>query len=159
MTFTISPNPGEPLKPLAKIASGGEMSRLLLALKTVLSRADRIGTLIFDEIDVGIGGRSGRVVGEKLASLATGHQVICVTHLPQIACFADTHYRIAKVVAEGRTSTAVDDLAPSARVEELAAMMAGTGASVSARQSAAELMAGADSWKEKARATAEVPGV
>jgi DNA repair protein RecN (Recombination protein N) len=152
VSFAISPNPGEPLKPLAKIASGGEMSRLLLALKTVLSRADRIGTLIFDEVDVGVGGRSGRVIGVKLSGLAERHQVICVTHLPQIACFADGHYKIAKVVSGGRTSTQVDRLDSSEQVEELATMMAGTAASATARQSAVELIADANNWKEKARA-------
>ena len=85
--FRIAPNPGEPLKPVARIASGGEMSRILLALKSILSGVDRTPTLIFDEIDVGIGGRSGRVLGEKLAELAAQHQVLCVTHLPQLAVY------------------------------------------------------------------------
>lgn len=156
VAFTISPNPGEPLKPLAKIASGGEMSRLLLALKTVLSRADRIGTLIFDEVDVGVGGRSGRVLGIKLAGLAVGHQVICVTHLPQIACFADHHFKIAKIVEGGRTSTRVDRLNDEAAIDELAAMLAGSEAGATARQNAAELLADARAWKEKFRATAPV---
>jgi len=96
--FLISPNPGEPLKPLVKIASGGEASRLLLALKSILSEADQIPTLIFDEIDVGIGGRSGGIVGEKLWRLTPRHQVLCVTHLPQLACFADAHYSVSKAV-------------------------------------------------------------
>lgn len=152
IAFLIAPNPGEPLKPLAKIASGGEMSRLLLALKTVLSRADSIGTLIFDEVDVGIGGRSGRVVGERLSRLASRHQVICVTHLPQVACFADAHYRITKVVIEGRTGTQVERLAAEEQVEELAAMLAGVEASHTARQSALEILLNAEQWKEKNRA-------
>lgn len=151
VTFLISPNPGEPLKPLAKIASGGEMSRLLLALKTVLSRSDRIGTLIFDEVDVGVGGRGGKVIGEKLAGLSRRHQVLCVTHLPQVASFADSHFRIAKVVSEGRTSTSVTRLPEAERIDEIAAMMAGANITPSARQSAAELLHDATTWKEQAR--------
>ena len=158
VTFLISPNPGEPLKPLAKIASGGEMSRLLLALKTVLSRADKVGTLIFDEIDVGIGGRSGGVVGAKLAGLAGAHQVICVTHLPQIACYADAHFRIAKAVAGERTVTSIEQLCEDGQIDELAAMMAGAGASTKARQSAAELLETARSWKETNRTAVRAIG-
>ena len=123
--FLISPNPGEPLKPLAKIASGGETSRLMLALKSILSAADHTPTLIFDEIDVGVGGRSGSVVGEKLWSLTSNHQVICITHLPQIAAFADCHYKITKQVHDNRTSTHVDPLEGAARVQEIAAMLGG----------------------------------
>ena len=92
--FLIAPNPGEGLKPLVKIASGGETSRLMLALKNVLARADAIPTLIFDEIDQGIGGRVGSVVGEKLWQLGRQHQVLCVTHLPQLAAFGDEHYQV-----------------------------------------------------------------
>ncbi len=105
--FLIAPNVGEPLRPLAKTASGGEAARLMLALKVVLSTVDPVPTLIFDEIDSGIGGRAGGVVGRKLWSLATDHQVLCVTHLPQIAAFADAHYRVAKQVQDGRTTTEV----------------------------------------------------
>jgi DNA repair protein RecN (Recombination protein N) len=123
--FLISPNPGEPLKPLSKIASGGETSRLMLALKSILSAADHTPTLIFDEIDVGVGGRSGAVVGEKLWSLTDNHQVICITHLPQIAAFADTHFKITKQVRDERTSTHVDALAEKDRVQEVAAMLGG----------------------------------
>ena len=123
--FMLSPNPGEPLRPLARIASGGENSRLMLALKTVLSHADDTGTLIFDEIDAGIGGRLGRVVGQKLAQLAHTHQVVCVTHLPQLAAFADTHLRVSKEVAGERTRTTVTALSGEQRLEELAAMLGG----------------------------------
>ncbi len=123
--FLISPNPGEPLKPLSKIASGGETSRLMLALKSILSAADHTPTLIFDEIDVGVGGRSGQVVGEKLWSLTDNHQVICITHLPQIAAFADTHYKITKQVRDDRTATRVDALNDSEQVQEIAAMLGG----------------------------------
>src|SRR5437762_1173196 len=108
--FLIAPNPGEPFKPLTKIASGGETSRLMLALKTILAHADATPTLIFDEIDTGISGRSGQVVGEKLWQLTSNHQVICVTHLPQIAAFADTHYNVNKQVYDERTITLVNEL-------------------------------------------------
>ncbi|MBL7062686.1 MAG: DNA repair protein RecN [Anaerolineae bacterium] len=136
--FLVSPNPGEPLKPLAKIASGGETSRLMLALKTVLSRADETPTLIFDEIDQGIGGRVGATVGEKLWGLAVGtgtsglrHQVLCVTHLPQLAGFGDVHFHVEKHVektgAGERTVTRVRPLQGGARVEELAQMLGASG--------------------------------
>jgi len=132
--FLVSPNPGEPLKPMAKIASGGETSRLMLALKTVLSRADETPTLIFDEIDQGIGGRVGATVGEKLWSLSAGsgpgglrHQVLCVTHLPQLAAFGDVHFHVEKVVEGERTVTRVRQLQDRARVEELAQMLGASG--------------------------------
>ena len=132
--FLVSPNPGEPLKPLVKIASGGETSRLMLALKTVLSHADETPTLIFDEIDQGIGGRVGAKVGEKLWGLAVGtgrgglrHQVLCVTHLPQLAGFGDVHFRVEKVVEGERTVTRVRPLQGGGRVEELAQMLGASG--------------------------------
>ncbi len=136
--FLVSPNPGEPLKPLVKIASGGETSRLMLALKTVLSRADETETLVFDEIDQGIGGRVGATVGEKLWGLAAGtgpgslhHQVLCVTHLPQLAGFGDVHFHVEKRVektAEGeRTVTHIRPLEGRDRVEELAQMLGASG--------------------------------
>jgi DNA repair protein RecN (Recombination protein N) len=121
--FLIAPNPGEGFKPLAKIASGGETSRLMLALKNVLNQADHIPTLIFDEIDQGIGGRVGTVVGEKLWTLARRHQVFCITHLPQLAAFGDHHYQVQKHIAEGRTTTRVHPLEGDERVVELAQMM------------------------------------
>ncbi len=121
--FLIAPNPGEGLKPLVKIASGGETSRLMLALKNVLAQADDIPTLIFDEIDQGIGGRVGMVVGEKLWQLARRHEVLCVTHLPQLAAFGDQHFRVRKMVHGGRTSTEVDQLNDDNRLEELAQML------------------------------------
>ena len=121
--FLIAPNIGEPLRPLVKTASGGEASRLMLALKVVLSGADPVPTLIFDEIDSGIGGRAGGVVGRKLWGLTSAHQVLCVTHLPQIAAFADAHYRAQKRVVEGRTLTEVGLLEGSERIGELAQML------------------------------------
>jgi len=123
--FLISPNPGEPLKPLAKIASGGETSRLMLAMRSILSAADAVPTLIFDEIDQGIGGRSGHVVGEKLWGLTTRHQVICVTHLPQIAAFGDVHFSISKQIIGDRTVTRARCLSGDSRVVELAEMLGG----------------------------------
>lgn len=123
--FLISPNVGEPPKPLAKIASGGETSRLMLALKTVLSAVDEVPTLIFDEIDQGIGGRAGGIVGRKLWGLTAKHQVLCVTHLPQLACYGDIHYKVDKVQSEGRTVTRVQALDQQQRIEELSAMLGG----------------------------------
>jgi DNA repair protein RecN (Recombination protein N) len=121
--FLIAPNPGEGFKSLAKIASGGETSRLMLALKNVLAQADQIPTLIFDEIDQGIGGRIGAVVGQKLWNLARAHQVLCITHLPQLAAYGDQHFQVQKQVSGERTTTQVKDLAGEARVLELAQMM------------------------------------
>jgi len=121
--FLIAPNPGEGLKPLVKIASGGETSRLMLALKNTLVSADAIPTLIFDEIDQGIGGRVGATVGEKLWRLGRRHQVLCVTHLPQLAAFGDQHWRVLKQVENGRTLTHVERLENAARLDELAQML------------------------------------
>jgi DNA repair protein RecN (Recombination protein N) len=138
--FLVAPNPGEEPKPLAKVASGGEMARLMLALKTILSKADAIPTLVFDEIDVGVGARSGTRVGEKLWMLTADHQVLCITHMPQIACMADRHLSVAKVVEGGRTRTAVRVLEGREMVEELATMLAGSAEFASAVASAEELL-------------------
>ncbi len=127
--FLVAPNVGEPLKPLVRIASGGETSRLMLALKTVLAQADRTPTLIFDEIDAGIGGRVGSVVGRKLWGLTTGgdtarrHQVLCVTHLPQLACYADLHLQVSKGIVGERTITSVQLLEDEPREDEIAGML------------------------------------
>src|SRR5574340_555673 len=121
--FLIAPNPGEGLKPLVKIASGGETSRLMLALKRVLTQADSIPTLVFDESEQGIGGRVGAVVGEKLWQLGRNHQVLCVTHLPQLASFGDQHYSVRKEVEGGRTTTQVEALDGEPRLVELAQML------------------------------------
>ena len=123
--FLVETNPGEGLKALAKTASGGETSRLMLALKNVLAQADHISTLVFDEIDQGIGGRIGAVVGEKLYRLTPGHQVICITHLPQLAGFGQQHFQVVKSLAEGRTAIQVLEIQGEARVEELATMLGG----------------------------------
>jgi DNA repair protein RecN (Recombination protein N) len=121
--FLVETNPGEGLKPLVKIASGGETSRLMLALKNVLALADQVSTLIFDEIDQGIGGRVGMVVGEKLWTLSQQHQVMCITHLPQLAGYGGQHYKVTKAVVEGRTITDVIALEGEARQQELAQML------------------------------------
>ena len=168
VAFLVSANPGEPLKPLARVASGGETSRLMLALKTVLGRADETPTLIFDEIDQGIGGRVGGTVGRKLWGLtrsqesgvrsqepqvrsqesvssfqlpvsSLGHQVLCITHLPQLAAYGDAHYHVAKHIAGERTVTEVRALAGEDRVTELAQMMGAD--SAAGRTSITEMMA------------------
>ena len=125
--FLIAPNPGEGLKPLVKIASGGETSRLMLGLKNVLARADEIPSLIFDEIDQGIGGRVGMVVGQKLWNLSRMHQVFCVTHLPQLAAFGDEHYQVQKLIQGNRTLTRVERLDGDPRLLELSQMLGEVG--------------------------------
>jgi DNA repair protein RecN (Recombination protein N) len=125
--FLVAPNPGEGLKPLVKIASGGETSRLMLGLKNVLVRADEVPSLIFDEIDQGIGGRVGLVVGYKLWNLSRIHQVFCVTHLPQLAVFGDQHYQVQKLVEKGRTLTRVEQLDGEPRLLELSQMLGEVG--------------------------------
>lgn len=125
--FLIAPNPGEGLKPLVKIASGGETSRLMLGLKNVLARADQVPSLIFDEIDQGIGGRVGMVVGQKLWNLSRTHQVFCVTHLPQLAVFGDQHYQVQKLIDRGRTLTRVEQLDGQPRLLELSQMLGEVG--------------------------------
>jgi DNA repair protein RecN (Recombination protein N) len=138
--FLISPNPGEDLKPLARIASGGEASRLMLALKTVLSTVDRTPTLIFDEVDTGVGGRGGHVVGEKLRLLGETHQVLCITHLPQVAALGTSHLRVLKRIEGDRTRADVEPLAGHERVEELAAMLGGAPPPPAAVKTAEELL-------------------
>jgi DNA repair protein RecN (Recombination protein N) len=153
--FLISANPGEPLKPMAKVASGGETARLMLALKSVLAAADATPTLIFDEIDQGIGGRVGAVVGRKLWGLtehvtpSAGHQVLCITHLPQLAAFGDQHFTVNKQViavnGEERTSTLVRRLEAEDRIVELMQMLGATTAA--GRRSVEEMLAEVDQAK------------
>ncbi|MBK6328727.1 MAG: DNA repair protein RecN [Chloroflexi bacterium] len=147
--FLLSTNPGEPLKPMAKVASGGETARLMLGLKTALAQVDATPTLIFDEIDQGIGGRVGDVVGQKLWGLtAVGqHQVIVVTHLPQLAGYGDAHFHVSKQVKDGRTITAVEDLDRNGRITELAAMLGTQG--VHARGGAESILAQANHAKHR----------
>ncbi|MBI5247048.1 MAG: DNA repair protein RecN [Elusimicrobia bacterium] len=137
--FLLAPNPGEPLRPVKTAASGGELSRVMLALKTAFAKADRTPLLVFDEVDAGIGGEVAHAVGERLAALAKGRQVLCITHLPQVACFAQTHLHAVKDVSAGRTRLRVDTLAGDGRLEAVAAMLGGkpTGAS---RKHAQELL-------------------
>lgn len=147
--FLFSPNPGEPLKPLVRIASGGESARILLALKSILSRVDEVPTLIFDEVDVGVGGRAGQVVGEKLWSISDYHQVMCITHLPQVATFADAHYAISKQVSSNRTKTFVHHLDDDQRIDEIAAMLDGLPVSEHGRRIAREMIDRARWFKEQ----------
>ncbi|HEY8867936.1 MAG TPA: DNA repair protein RecN [Candidatus Limnocylindrales bacterium] len=154
VVFVFAPNPGEPARPLARIASGGELSRVALAIKQVLAEVDETPTLVFDEVDTGIGGRGADPIGRSLWTLARRHQVLCVTHLPQIAAHADAHFRIAKVERNGRTVTEVRRLDPEERLIELAEMLGGAnpappGATSggAAMASANELVARAEAWR------------
>jgi DNA repair protein RecN (Recombination protein N) len=149
--FFLSPNPGEELKPLIKIASGGELSRIMLALRTILAAPGGVSTLVFDEVDAGIGGATAEVVGRKLKELARNHQVLCVTHLPQIACYADQHYRVSKAREQGRTLTAVKRLGPEERVEELSRMLGGVEITETTRAHAREMMEAAGRVAREAR--------
>jgi DNA repair protein RecN (Recombination protein N) len=124
-TFLIAPNVGEPLKPLSQIVSGGELSRVVLALKAILAESESVETLVFDEVDAGIGGGVAEVVGKKMSSLSRHHQIICITHLPQIAKFGDHHYKISKRVSGGRTKTVIDRLNETERIKEIARMLGG----------------------------------
>jgi len=138
--FLISPNPGEALKPLSKIASGGEMSRIMLAIKTILAAVDKMPTLIFDEIDNGIGGKASNRVGEKLDRISAGHQVLCVTHLAQIACMADQHFVIEKNTDGLRTHTSVRVLSKEERIGEIARLLDGANISVITVKHAEEMI-------------------
>ncbi|MCL7487650.1 MAG: DNA repair protein RecN [Desulfobulbaceae bacterium] len=123
--FLFSANPGEPVKPLARIASGGELSRLMLAMKCLLARRDQVETVIFDEVDAGIGGKAAEAVARKIQELSSHHQVLCITHLPQIAAWADEHFMVAKHVVDSRTVSTINRLQVEDRVMELARMLAG----------------------------------
>lgn len=138
--FLLSPNPGEPPRALSKIASGGELSRIILALKSILARQGGVETLIFDEVDAGIGGRIADVVGQKLKSTSKFHQVICITHLPQIARFADTHYNISKSLRDGRTFALARRLDKEERVDEIARMLAGVEITDTVKKHAREMI-------------------
>jgi DNA repair protein RecN (Recombination protein N) len=141
----LAANPGEPARPLRKVASGGELSRTMLALKTVLAAHDQVGTLVFDEIDANVGGRLGDVLGEKLAGLGRTHQVICVTHLPQVACYARHQWSIRKARQGKRTATTIEHLADGERLDELATMLRGESRGETTRQEAAGMLAAARS--------------
>ncbi len=147
--FLISTNPGEPLKPLGKVASGGELSRIMLAIKTILAESDRIETLIFDEIDTGISGRTAQMVAEKMNVIGRSHQVICITHLPQIAAMADSHFLISKNVVKNGTFSEIVLLKEEESVTELARMLGGVKITDTVLESAKEM-------KELARAAKEL---
>ena len=137
--FMISMNPGEPIRSLGDVASGGELSRIMLAIKTVMAEKDRIETLIFDEIDVGISGRTAQKVSEKMAVIGRNHQVICITHLAQIAAMADAHFAIEKKVADGKTRTNISLLNKEEEIDELARILGGAEITEKVRESAAEM--------------------
>ena len=145
--FLISTNPGQPVRPLMEVASGGELSRIMLAIKTVLADSDDIPTLIFDEIDTGISGRTAQKVSEKLSYIAKSHQVICITHLPQIAAMADTHFEICKAASEGSTATSIRRLDREQTVEELARLLGGAKITDAVIQNAREMKELADKTK------------
>ena len=145
--FMICLNPGEPMRPLKDVASGGEMSRIMLALKTVLAENDAIDTLIFDEIDAGISGRTAQAVSEKLSVVAKNHQVICITHLPQIAAMADQHYLIEKEVISGNTISSIQALSYHDSVKELARMLGGSTITQAVIDNAKEMKDMANSFK------------
>lgn len=138
--FYLATNVGETAKPLNRIASGGELSRIMLAMKKVLAKAGSIGTLVFDEVDSGIGGAIAEEVGKKLRDVSQHHQIICITHLPQIACFGDTHYRVAKSVSGERTVTSVDILSEEERLNEIARMLGGAELTKKTRAHAREML-------------------
>lgn len=146
--FLISTNPGESVKPLGMIASGGELSRIMLAIKTVLAKKDHIDTLIFDEIDVGISGRTAQKVSEKLAWVSSSHQVICITHLAQIASMADKHFVIEKQVENAGTITKIRELENEQQVEEIARILGGTAITDTTRESALEMKRMASEYKK-----------
>ena len=148
IVYRLAPNPGEPPRSLAKIASGGELSRVALAVKQVLAEADATPTLVFDEVDTGIGGRSADPVGRSLWALARRHQVLCVTHLPQIAAHADVQFRITKRERDGRTVTEVERLDREGRIVELAQLLGGSAGGATALASARELLDRAEGWRE-----------
>ena len=142
LEFMISPNVGEDLRPLARIASGGELSRIMLALKTMMAQSGSVETLIFDEIDTGIGGSIATVVGEKLKALSSYHQILCITHLPQIAAFGKTHFLVKKMVTKSRTKTHISLLEKEDRVNEIARLLGGKKISEKTLSHAREMLYG-----------------
>ena len=149
--FIASTNPREPLKPIAKIASTGEISRFNLALKGALSEVDNTPVLIFDEIDIGVSGRSGEIIGKKLWSLAQNRQVICVTHIPQIAAFADAHYNVHKHESDARTVSMLQTLEGESRTKEIAVILAGPQYTEVFLSDALAVIQKAQAWKQAHR--------
>ena len=146
--FLMSANVGEDLRPIQKIASGGELARIMLAMKNVFSSQERIGTMVFDEVDTGVSGRAAQKVAEKMARISREKQVLCVTHLPQIAAMADTHFSVEKGVSDGRTFTKVQELSRQQRREELARLTGGEQLSQTMLDGAEELLAAAEKFKK-----------
>jgi len=146
--FLMSANAGEKPGRIAKIASGGELSRIMLALKNVLSEADDVGVVVFDEIDTGVSGVAAQRVGEKLSDLSRGRQVLCVTHLPQLAAMADTHFGIRKSEAGGRTTTEITNLDGEGRVLEISRLTGGANITETTKNAAREQIAAADAYKK-----------
>jgi DNA repair protein RecN (Recombination protein N) len=153
--FLVQTNPGQPPQPLRKIASGGELSRIMLALKGILASSDRVSVLVFDEIDANVGGRLGSIIGSKLRSLATHHQVLCITHLPQIASYADRHLTVRKEVTGDKTTTTVRPMEGDVRLQELAEMIGGHRITDTTRAQARELLEAAQA--EFAKTTRKEP--
>ena len=148
MEFYISTNPGEPLKPLSKIASGGEMSRIMLALKSIFSQHQGVTSIIFDEVDTGVSGRVAQAIAEKIYKVATGSQVLCISHLPQVAAMADVHLFIAKKVTDGRTKTSVTSLDIEDKIKEIGRMISGVEITDLTKQHANELIEQANKIKK-----------
>ena len=147
--FLVSANPGEPLKPLEKVLSGGELSRIMLALKCVFVDKDKIPTLIFDEIDTGISGTIGKRVGEKMYEVSLKHQVLCITHLPQIAALSDNHYFVSKHVSDGKTFTGIRMLTREDKIREIAKMVGGDEISDVTIENASEMVKFAEIKKKE----------
>ena len=145
--FYLSANKGEEAKPLNKVASGGELSRIILALKNVLSRTGSVSSIIFDEVDNGIGGAVAEIVGRKLKEVSASHQVICITHLPQIASFGDKHMYVAKKIVKGRTVTFVNELDNEQKIEEISRMLGGVNVTQTTRKHAREMLDSSGSYK------------
>jgi DNA repair protein RecN (Recombination protein N) len=145
--FYLVTNKGEESKPLNKIASGGELSRIILALKNVLSRTGSVASIIFDEVDNGIGGATAEIVGRKLKEVSANHQVICITHLPQIACFGDKHMYVSKKIVKGRTITSVEELDDEQKIEEISRMLGGVNVTKATREHASEMINGSKAYK------------
>ena len=145
----ISTNPGEPLKPLERVLSGGELSRIMLALKCVFADKDEISTLIFDEIDTGISGAVGQRVGEKMYQVSLRHQVLCITHLPQIAILSDHHYFVSKEVVNDKTFTRIRMLSIEDKINQVASMMGGNGVTEATIQNVKEMLKFAESKKDE----------
>ncbi len=143
--FFVSANPGEDCKPIVKVASGGELSRIMLALKSVIADKDRIDVLVFDEIDIGISGRIAEAVGRKIKKLSKSHQIICVTHLPQIAGFADKHFSVRKEIKNGETFAFLQELDYESRIQELAYLLGGEKITGAALKNARELIESSES--------------